>query len=177
VSFTVEPETVTGFLGPNGAGKSTTMRMIVGLTPPSCWDSSPWWSPSLSRRSRTWPGVALRDGDGSWDFGIAGFGDITILQLLGILGGVAYGMLLLNSAAAIVLSFALPTVVTAILFSWPKIAGAAPWVDPSTAQGPLQDHTASGSDWTHLAVNTLIWVVLPLAVGAWRVMRSEVKSA
>ena len=26
---------VTGFLGPNGAGKSTTMRMMVGLTPPS----------------------------------------------------------------------------------------------------------------------------------------------
>jgi ABC-2 type transport system ATP-binding protein len=35
VSFTVEPGTVTGFLGPNGAGKSTTMRMMVGLTPPS----------------------------------------------------------------------------------------------------------------------------------------------
>jgi ABC-2 type transport system ATP-binding protein len=35
VSFTVEPGTVTGFLGPNGAGKSTTMRMLVGLTPPT----------------------------------------------------------------------------------------------------------------------------------------------
>src|SRR3984893_11648297 len=35
VSFSCPPGTVTGFLGPNGAGKSTTMRMIVGLTPPS----------------------------------------------------------------------------------------------------------------------------------------------
>jgi len=35
VSFTVEPGTVTGLLGPNGAGKSTTMRMMVGLTPPT----------------------------------------------------------------------------------------------------------------------------------------------
>jgi ABC-2 type transport system ATP-binding protein len=35
VSFTVQPGTVTGFLGPNGAGKSTTMRMLVGLTPPT----------------------------------------------------------------------------------------------------------------------------------------------
>ena len=35
VSFTVQPGTVTGFLGPNGAGKSTTMRMMVGLTPPT----------------------------------------------------------------------------------------------------------------------------------------------
>ena len=107
---------------------------------------------------------------------MAGFGDITVLQLLGILGGLAFGMVLLNSAAAIVLSFALPTVF-AIVFQWSKIASAAPWVDPSTAQSPLQNHDASGKDWAHLAVNTLIWVVLPLAVGAWRLMRSEVKSA
>lgn len=121
-------------------------------------------------------GMGLRNGNGSWGYGFAGFGDIALLQLLGILGGVAFGMALLNSAAAIVASFALPTVF-AVLFAWSKIADAAPWVDPSTAQTPLQDHTASGSDWAHLAVNTLIWVGLPLAVGIWRVMRSEVKSA
>src|SRR4051812_18015426 len=35
VSFTAEGGRVTGFLGPNGAGKSTTMRVMVGLTPPT----------------------------------------------------------------------------------------------------------------------------------------------
>jgi ABC-2 type transport system ATP-binding protein len=35
VTFTAAPGSVTGFLGPNGAGKSTTMRVIVGLTPPT----------------------------------------------------------------------------------------------------------------------------------------------
>jgi ABC-2 type transport system ATP-binding protein len=35
VSFTAGAGRVTGFLGPNGAGKSTTMRIMVGLTPPS----------------------------------------------------------------------------------------------------------------------------------------------
>jgi ABC-2 type transport system ATP-binding protein len=35
VSFECQPGRVTGFLGPNGAGKSTTMRIIVGLTPPT----------------------------------------------------------------------------------------------------------------------------------------------
>jgi ABC-2 type transport system ATP-binding protein len=35
VSFRVPAGAVTGFLGPNGAGKSTTLRMLVGLTPPS----------------------------------------------------------------------------------------------------------------------------------------------
>jgi ABC-2 type transport system ATP-binding protein len=35
VTFTAQTGRVTGFLGPNGAGKSTTMRVIVGLTPPT----------------------------------------------------------------------------------------------------------------------------------------------
>ena len=35
VTLTASPGRVTGFLGPNGAGKSTTMRIMVGLTPPT----------------------------------------------------------------------------------------------------------------------------------------------
>jgi ABC-2 type transport system ATP-binding protein len=35
VSFAARTGRVTGFLGPNGAGKSTTMRIVVGLTPPT----------------------------------------------------------------------------------------------------------------------------------------------
>ena len=35
LSFDVLPGRVTGFLGPNGAGKSTTMRLILGLDPPT----------------------------------------------------------------------------------------------------------------------------------------------
>ena len=35
VTFTARPGRVTGFLGPNGAGKSTTMRVMVGLSPPT----------------------------------------------------------------------------------------------------------------------------------------------
>jgi ABC-2 type transport system ATP-binding protein len=51
VSFAVEPGTVTGFLGPNGAGKSTTMRMLVGLTPPSSGTSSVLGVPYASLRN------------------------------------------------------------------------------------------------------------------------------
>jgi ABC-2 type transport system ATP-binding protein len=35
VSFTVQAGEVPGYLGPNGSGKSTTVKMIVGLMPPS----------------------------------------------------------------------------------------------------------------------------------------------
>jgi ABC-2 type transport system ATP-binding protein len=40
VTFTAEAGRVTGFLGPNGAGKSTTMRVMVGLTPPTSGSAS-----------------------------------------------------------------------------------------------------------------------------------------
>jgi ABC-2 type transport system ATP-binding protein len=35
LSFTVQPGRVTGFLGPNGAGKTTSMRVVLGLDPPT----------------------------------------------------------------------------------------------------------------------------------------------
>ena len=36
VSLHVRRGSIYGFLGPNGAGKSTTMKMLLGLTRPSC---------------------------------------------------------------------------------------------------------------------------------------------
>jgi ABC-2 type transport system ATP-binding protein len=35
VTFSVQPGEVLGYLGPNGSGKSTTVKMLVGLMPPS----------------------------------------------------------------------------------------------------------------------------------------------
>lgn len=35
LSFSVEPGSIFGFLGPNGAGKTSTLRMVLGLIPPS----------------------------------------------------------------------------------------------------------------------------------------------
>ena len=35
LSFRVEPGTVFGFLGPNGSGKTTTIRLLLGLVPPT----------------------------------------------------------------------------------------------------------------------------------------------
>ena len=55
VTFTAEPGRVTGFLGPNGAGKSTTMRIMVGLTPPTSGTAR-----ISGRRSPTCPTPASR---------------------------------------------------------------------------------------------------------------------
>jgi ABC-2 type transport system permease protein len=34
---------------------------------------------------------------------------------------------------------------------------------------------SSGGDWARLGTSRLLWLALPLVVGAWRVRRSEVK--
>ncbi len=36
LSLTINKGQIFGFLGPNGAGKTTTMKMLVGLSTPSC---------------------------------------------------------------------------------------------------------------------------------------------
>lgn len=35
LSFSVEPESITGFVGPNGAGKTTSIKMLLGLVKPT----------------------------------------------------------------------------------------------------------------------------------------------
>jgi ABC-2 type transport system ATP-binding protein len=57
ISFTARAGRVTGFLGPNGAGKSTTMRIIVGLTPPTSGTAT-----ITGRRYRDLPNPGLEVG-------------------------------------------------------------------------------------------------------------------
>ncbi len=120
-------------------------------------------------------GGCLQGGEGSWTFGLEGLRNVVVIQLISILGGLAFGMILLNSAAAIVLSFVLPTAFGLLFGLVASLRDAAPWIDLGTAQRPLFDGTMQGDDWAHLLVTTVWWVVLPLAVGAYRVLKSEVK--
>ena len=52
-----------------------------------------------------------------------------------------------------------------------------PWIDLWAAQEPLFRGGANltGEQWAQCVTSTLIWVVLPLAVGLFRVLRAEVK--
>lgn len=40
IDFTVHQGEIFGFLGPNGAGKTTTIRMLTGLTSPTCGNAT-----------------------------------------------------------------------------------------------------------------------------------------
>jgi ABC-type transport system involved in multi-copper enzyme maturation permease subunit len=118
----------------------------------------------------------LRHGDGSWAFGAPGFGEMILVQLLTLLEGLAFGMLLRVSAAAIAAYYVLPTVWSA-LFSAPGLKGIAPWFDLNQAQGLLYTHDITGTGWLQLLSAAAIWVGIPFAAGFVRALRGEVKSA
>lgn len=114
--------------------------------------------------------------DGFAGTSIGDFGKFGLLQASGVLQGLGFGLLFLNSAAAIVTYFILPTVFSIIANVWGALADAAPWIDLGTAQTPLfETEGLTGTDWAHLLVTSIIWVVLPFIVGLWRVLRAEVK--
>jgi ABC-type transport system involved in multi-copper enzyme maturation permease subunit len=118
----------------------------------------------------------LRHGDGSWAFGAPGFGEMILVQVLTLLEGLAFGMLLRVSAAAIAAYYVVPTVWSA-LFSAPGLKGIAPWFDLNQAQGPLYTHDITGTGWLQLLSAAAIWIGVPLAAGIVRALRGEVTSA
>jgi hypothetical protein len=114
-----------------------------------------------------------------WDVTTLAVGGILFSWVIGLLTGFAFGMLIMNTAAAIVLFFVYSFVLPGLL-EWGSatvgwIHDIRPWFDFNQAQTPLFDATMTGKDWAQLAVTGAIWFVLPLTVGIWRLLRSEVK--
>ncbi len=103
--------------------------------------------------------------------------DVLVLQLLGVLQGLALGMLIMNTAGAIVTYFALPAAVGILAGTVESFRRAAEWVDINTASLPLSTHETQAGDWGRLAVAALIWIALPMAAGWFRLMHRELKSA
>lgn len=115
--------------------------------------------------------------DDAWTgIGVDDFAKFGLLQLSGILGGLAFGLILLNSAAAIVTSFVLPIAFTIVANLWGWLRERAAWVDISTAQQPLFSGVdVTDKQWAQLAAASAIWIVLPFLAGLWRVLRAELK--
>jgi ABC-2 type transport system permease protein len=114
-----------------------------------------------------------------WTFGFLGFLGFLITQTFAMLGGFALACLLLNTSAAIVVFFVYKWVLPglfalgAALMAWfDKIVD---WLDFQSAQNELFDLPMSGQQWGHLAVSAMIWLVVPLLIGLWRIRRAEVK--
>lgn len=109
-----------------------------------------------------------------------------LVQVLGLLTAFAFGTLLLNTPAAIVLYFAYYTVIPGVLAIAAELMGwfadIRPWIDFADAQVPLSDFGQDPDelgfgaiDWPQFFVSGVIWFVLPLGLGIWRMLRAEVK--
>ncbi|WP_410791200.1 ABC transporter permease [Kribbella sp. C-35] len=123
-------------------------------------------------------GMAFLDGAGSWNVGSANIRDFFAVQLIGIVQGFAFGMLLMNTAAAIVLYYVVPIAWTVLFSMVGSLEKAAPWLDVNSAMAPAFDQrTFQSADWAYLAVSGTIWVLLPLTLGLLRLLHREVKSA
>jgi ABC-type transport system involved in multi-copper enzyme maturation permease subunit len=121
--------------------------------------------------------VGLRHGDGSWAFGAQGFGEIILVQVSALVEGLAFGMLLRSSAAAVVAYYVVPSVWSALFSASAGLKSIAPWVDLNQAQGNLYNNSITGIGWVQLLVASSIWIFLPLAAGIIRALRGEIKSA
>jgi ABC-2 type transport system permease protein len=120
--------------------------------------------------------VATLATGGEWTLSASIFGQICILVLTAMATGIAFGALFLSSAPAIVLSFVLP-------LGWAAIGSirflndAAQWLDTTRTTEPLTDRTLSGEEWGQLGTSMLLWLVVPLAIGLFRIARGEIRAA
>jgi len=118
--------------------------------------------------------------DAVWDVSLAAAAQIVLGNLVGMAIGFTLGVVLRNSAAAIVGYFVVSLVLPGILAllaqvrSW--FADLQPWIDWNTTQVALfENDTDTAREWAMLASTTGIWIALPLVIGLLFLRRSEVK--
>jgi ABC-type transport system involved in multi-copper enzyme maturation permease subunit len=119
-------------------------------------------------------GTVAFDAQGGWSLPVSAIGEAFVLQAIGIIGGVAFGMVFLASAPAIVLYFVIPTAWGILAEVIPGLDGPAKWLDLGQTTSPLSDFDMSGTAWARLATSALLWVGVPLAIGLTRILRREV---
>lgn len=113
---------------------------------------------------------------GGWEMPHASvLGMVAALVIL-VLQGVAFGFAFLNTPLAVVLLLVAPNALTLLGGLSQTVAKVLPWVDLNGVTNLLIGGTsATGEQWAQAATSVGAWVLLPMAVGIWRVMTREVK--
>jgi ABC-type transport system involved in multi-copper enzyme maturation permease subunit len=109
-----------------------------------------------------------------WSISGAQVGQALVAQVITVLVGVAFGMLLLSSPLAIVLYFVLPTVVTIISNTVGALTWMRDWLDLGTTLAPMYDGTLDAQGWAQVATSFAVWGIAPLVAGWVRIERSEI---
>lgn len=124
-------------------------------------------------------GTAIAGVDTVWDVSAGDLAMIVLGNVLGLMIGFMLGVLVRSSAGAIVAYFVyallLPTVFGMLAAFQAWFRHVQGWVDFNYAQSALFGGSMSTEQWAQLGVAGLTWLITPLAVGVWLVLRSEVK--
>jgi ABC-2 type transport system permease protein len=102
-------------------------------------------------------------------------GQSAVYLTTGMLVGIAFGMVVLASAPAIVALFALPIAWTAVA-SLSFFTDVAPWLDTRLALDPLPGEVLDAAQWAHAGTALALWMLLPLALGIARITKREAAS-
>lgn len=117
----------------------------------------------------------LGEGHPVWAVEARETGEAMVFQLGGVLMGAAFGMLLLSSAAALVLYYLIPTLWTVLSQTIEALRDPARWLDTSQTLNALLNPTAlTGQGWAQLGTSMALWFLLPFILGLARVLRREV---
>jgi ABC-2 type transport system permease protein len=106
-----------------------------------------------------------------WTFPIGLVGQDVLYAVSAMVIGVAFGAALQASAPAIVLYFGLPAAIGA-LSAIRSIEGTVEWFGSASLEW-LTQNLLSGHEWAQVLVTLALWMVLPLAIGTWRVTRRD----
>lgn len=120
-------------------------------------------------------GMAVAPATGAsldWNYGPSEAVSMFVIQVTGALEGAGIGMLILSSAGAVIAFYVVPNMWSVLLngLGWQS---HAPWVDINQALGNLYDHEVGATEALQVLTAAALWVLLPVAVGTWRVVRAE----
>jgi ABC-2 type transport system permease protein len=114
-----------------------------------------------------------------WDQDLAAVPYLLLSLALSLAMGLACGTLIRNSAGAIVaffvFSFVIPPLLGLLAMTQDWFRDVQPWVDLDHQLTALLRGSFDSEQWSQLAATSGLWLVLPVVVGMWTLVRSEVK--
>lgn len=123
---------------------------------------------------------ALTGHAATWNFGPDRVGWFAMIFLLFVSMGVAFGLLIQNTPAAICAFLFIP-IIYSIVTTFPSLQGFGEWTDPNqNLFSLLEDNDSQAKlddEWPKILVGQFIWLVLPMAIGFIRLNKREVKSS
>ncbi len=124
-------------------------------------------------------GATIRGTGLVWDLTVENLLYIMFANVLGLLMGFMLGVLIRNSPGAIVgyfvYSLVLPTLFAMLANFQEWFRDIQGWIDFNFSSTRLFDGGLNSTEWAHLGVSGFIWLILPMTVGVWLVLRSEIK--